>query len=250
MGLLDIFKSKPESSSTYNGKRELTPVSEVTAHHTIEQSSIVTQSEIPASTKIGNLTFDKQYESAIQEGLRQLKKNPNDAGVHINLMVAYFKARETNPDYFDRSSYHAKMAILNGHHTGYAEDRLAKNLDKQKKYHQTIQLCDLVLRDDFHFTEHGCGNAIDFSTRKGIAQQRINKASDNENDLLFTPEEIEQIISDIKKIDVRNAELKAEYAMLERQRDQAMSKALKTNHFTEVDRIMKRMSEISNQIVY
>lgn len=246
MGLLDIFKSKSESSSTYNSKQEMIPVSEVTGQNSIEQSTIVAQSEIPASTKIGNLIFGKQYESAIQEGLRQLKKNPNDAGVHINLMVAYFKARETNPDYFDKSSYHAKMAILNGHHTGYAEDRLAKNLDKQKKYHQTIQLCDLVLRDDFHFTEHGCGNVIDFSIRKEKAQQRINKASDNENDLLFTSEEIKKIIGDIKKTDTRNAELKAEYAILE----QAMNKALNTNRFTEVDRIMKRMSEISNQIVY
>jgi len=235
MSPFDIFKGKTVLSSTNDGKREMTPVSEVTGQNSIEQSTIVAQSVIPASTKIGNLTFDKQY---------------NDAGVHINLMVAYFKAREIKPDYFDKSSYHAKMAILNGHHTGYAEDRLAKNLDKQKKYHQTIQLCDLVLRDDFHFTEHGCGNVIDFSTRKEKAQQRINKASDNENDLLFTPEEIEKIIGDIKKTDIRNAELKAEYAILERQRDQAMSKALKTNRFAEVDRIMKRMSEISNQIVY
>jgi len=250
MGLFDVFKRKNVSSSTNDGKREMTSVSEIIGYNSIEKSTIIAQSEIPASTKIGNLTFENQYDLAIQEGLRQLQRNPNDTGVHINLMVAYFKAREMNPEYFDKSSYHAKMAILNGHHTGYAEDRLAKNLDKQKKYYQIIQLCDLVLRDDFHFSKHGCADVMDFSARKEKAQQRLNKASDNENDLLFTPDEIEKIISDIKKNDIKNAKLEAEYALLEKQWEQAMSRALKTNRFNEVDMITKQMSEINSQIVY
>ena len=250
MGLFNYLKGRNNKSSINDEEKARIPVVEAAGCTNFEESTIVAQSEIPASTLIGNLTFDKQYESAIQEGLKQLKKSPHDAGVHINLMVAYFKAREINPEYFAKSSYHAKMAIINGHHTGYAEDRLAKNLDKQKRYYQTIQLCDLVLRDDFHFSAHGCGNKIDFATRREKSLQRINKASDNENDLLFTPVEIEKIINDIKETDIRNSKLQAEYELLEKRREQAMDRAIRTNNYKEIDQITKRMSEISNQITY
>lgn len=246
MGLLNYLKGRNNNSSINDEEKTMIPVMESTECTNIEESTIVAQSEIPASTIIGNLTFDKQYEAAIQEGLKQLKKNPYDAGVHINLMVAYYKARDINSEYFDKSSYHAKMAILNGHHTGYAEERLAKNLDKQKKYHQTIQLCDLVLRDDFHFSAHGCGNKIDFSVRREKALQKINKASDDETSVVFTSNEIEKIINDIRETDKRNTELQTEYALLEKKINQAMSLA----NYKEADRIMKRMSEISSQIVY
>ena len=68
--------------------------------------------------------------------------------------------------------------------------------------------------------------------------------------MLFTPDEIEKIMSDIKKNDIKNAKLEAEYALLEKQWEQAMSRALKTNRFNEVDMITKQMSEINSQIVY
>lgn len=219
-------------------------------YHLSDNSANLPQTQVPSSIKNSNLLIEKKYETAILEGLRQLRNHPENASIHVNLMDAYFKAREIDSTYLDKSSYHAKMAILNGHHTGYAEDRLAKNLDKQKKYHQTIQLCNLVLREDFHFSPHGCGNTIDFSARKEKAQQKINKASDDESCSLFTPTEIEKIINDIKNTDIKKAKLKEEYAILEKKCEQAFNKAERTDNFSEVDKIMRRMSEISSQIIY
>lgn len=132
------------------------PVSSVNSSAIPEGSTILYQSEIPAYCSIGNLIYEKKYAEAIQMGLDLLKQTPNDPGVHINLMEAYFKSRESNPDYFDKSTHHAKLAMLCGHHTGLAEDRLAKNLDKCKLYHQSLQLYNLILDNPgFHFSSHG-----------------------------------------------------------------------------------------------
>lgn len=178
------------------------PVSSVNPYVTPEGSIILYQSEIPASCTIGNLIFEKEYEKAIRIGLDLLKQTPNDPGVHINLMVAYFKSRESNPNYFDKSTYHAKRAMLCGHHTGLAEDRLAKNLDKCKHYHQSLQLYNLILDNPgFHFSSHGMGNGIDFNKRRFNVLKKMDKAVDSETDILFTDEEIAQIIQSVRDND-------------------------------------------------
>jgi hypothetical protein len=250
MGLLDIFrknnKKKPEEKKTDN----MVFVSEIVNEIPSDNEPIVAQSQVPEFITIGNLISEKKYSIAIEEGLKQLKRNPNAAGIHINLMVAYFKARDISSDYLDKSSYHAKMAILNGHHTGYAENRLAKNLDKQKKYHQVVQLCNLVLRNDYHFSTHGCGNHIDFSTRKEKTLQKISKASDKECDVLFTTEEINSIIKDFKATEERNVKLQMERSALEKEITIAMRKAKITNNYTDVDKLMTRFRNISNQIAW
>lgn len=165
-----------------------------------EGSTVVAESKIPEYCSIGNLVYEKKYVEAIELGLKLLKETPNDCGVHINLMNAYFKGKEVVAvDYIEKSSYHAKQAILLGHDTGYAEERLAKNLDKLKKYHQSLQLYNLILNTDgFHFSKSGCGNSIDWNHRKESILKKMDKATDTENDILFTPTEITQILHSIK----------------------------------------------------
>lgn len=203
------------------------PVSSVNSSATPEGSTILSQSEIPASCSIGNLIFEKKYAEAIQMGLDLLKLTPNDPGVHINLMEAYFKSRESNSDYFDKSTHHAKLAMLCGHHTGLAEDRLAKNLDKCKLYHQSLQLYNLILDNPgFHFSSHGMGNGIDFNKRRESILKKMDKAADTEADILFTKEEISQIIQSVRDNDAaEEAERRASeerIAMFQKKADDAI----------------------------
>lgn len=192
-------------------KTPMVPISSVNSSFVPEGSTILCQTEIPAYCSIGNLIFEKRYAEAIEMGLVLLNDSPNDPGVHINLMDAYFKSRDSNPEYFDKSTYHAKRAMLCGHHTGYAEDRLAKNLDKKKLFHQSLQLLNLILDNpEFHFSSHGIGNSVDFNKRRENVLRKMDKAADTEADILFTHEEIAQIIQSVKDNDaVEKAERRA-----------------------------------------
>lgn len=203
----------PHKTEVANGGKSLyVPISKVSNNTIPEGSTIVAESNIPEFCIIGNLVYEKRYKEAVELGLKQLKTSPNDCGVHINLMNAYFKGKEiTASDYIERSSYHAKQAILFGHNTGYAEERLAKNLDKAKLYHQSLQLYNLILDTaGFHFSQNGCGNSIDWNHRRESILKKMDKALDTESDILFTPEEIVMILQRIKDNDVREeAERKA-----------------------------------------
>lgn len=170
----------------------------------MEERIVVAKSGASVSCSLGNLIFEKKYQEAIESGLRLLEKDPEDCMIHINLMDAYFKGRALSPDYFDKSTYHAKQAILYGHNTGYAEDRLAKNLEKLKLYHQSLQLYDLILENkEFHFSQAGISNSIDFARRRELAKKKMDKALDTPSDILFTPQEVIQIIQSIKDKDAR-----------------------------------------------
>ena len=159
---------------------------------------------------MGNTIFHGEYEEAIRMGLEELEKYPTDPMVHINLMVAYFKARDISPDYFAKSTEHARLAMLYGHHTGYAEQRLAINLEKEHKYHQALQLYSIILdTPGFHFSPHGCGHGIDFESRRQKTLLKITKASDTEDDRLFSNDEIKQMIIDIAKADKLEEERRA-----------------------------------------
>ena len=201
-------EAEVESSGMQNVEEDakpqskMVPISSVNSSTVPEGNTVLYQSEIPAYCLMGDLIYEKKYVEAINMGLELLKETPNDPGVHINLMDAYFKSRDTNPEYFDKSTYHAKRAILCGHNTGYAEDRLAKNLDKKKLFHQSLQLLNLILDNpEFHFSTHGMGNGIDFNKRRENVLKKMDKAADSEADILFTPEEIAQIIQSIKDND-------------------------------------------------
>ena len=158
MGLLkNFFTRKKEKNDTKQTQENYLPISNILED--LKEKNIIIQSKVPQSVMLGNMIFEKKYQEAINLGLELLKKTPEDSGVHINLMDAYFKLREQHPDYINKSNYHAKQAIIYGHNTGYAEERLAKNLDKEKKYHLSLQLYNLILNTEgFHFSTHGCGN--------------------------------------------------------------------------------------------
>ena len=151
---------------------------------------------------MGNKVFNKDYQGAIDMGLKALESAPNDPMVHINLMDAYHKGKDLDPSYLDKSTEHARLAILYGHHTGLAEYRLAVNLEKKKCYYQALQLYDLILNTPgFHFSPHGVGNTIDFRGRKEKALAKLPKAQDSASDTLFSAEEINYIISGIESAD-------------------------------------------------
>lgn len=199
----DIVEDLATSIPTPTQDKVLATISEVNPAGIPEGITVVAESKIPASCNLGNLNFEKNYQKAIDEGLKLLEQTPNDVGVHINLMVSYFKARDIDPTYLDKCTYHAKQAILYGHNTGYAEDRLIKNLIKAKLFHQAVQLCDIVLMDDFQFSAHAMGNKEEYVSRRAKLILKLPKSLDTASDSLFTPEEIKQIIQSIKDNDER-----------------------------------------------
>lgn len=164
------------------------------------------------SLDMGNKVFHKDYQAAIDEGLEALRSSPNDPMLHINLMDAYSKGRQLNPDYLDKSTEHAKLAMINGHHTGYAEYRLAVNLEKKRFYHQSIQLYNLILETPgFHFTKCGMGNGIDFKLRKEKAEAKLPKANDSDSDRLFSEQEITRMITGIRDADLAEEKRQQEF---------------------------------------
>lgn len=185
---------------------------------TEEQPELVASSNLEPSDActLGNLIYEKKYQEAIDLGTKLLETKPDDCGIHINLMEAYFKLRHIQ-DYWAKSSYHAKQAIINGHTTGYAHERLAKNLDSAKLYHKSLQLYNLILDNkDFHFSASGCGKSIDWEKRRANVLARMNKASDKDTDILFTPEEIAKIIRTIKDEELQEKKRELMWNAIER----------------------------------
>lgn len=164
----------------------------------IEVGNILVSSVMPKYCDIGNLIFEGKYNEAIELGealLLDNNSNEYNSGIYVNLMVAYFKLRDENPSYFEKSTIYAKKAILLGHNTGYVHERLAINLEKSGRINQAIQLCDLVLSPIFRFSPNGCGNSMDFGKRKANLLKKLNKAKDTAEDILFTEQEIKKILS-------------------------------------------------------
>lgn len=158
------------------------------------------------SISLGNLMYSKQYDVVITEGLRMLESSPKDAGIHVQLMDAFYKLRDTNPTYLDQSTEHARMAIIYGHDTGYAHKRLAMNLMNTAQYHKALQLCDMVMMPEFSFSTHGCGKVSYFGDIALRAMKKLGKATDSPKDVLFTKKQIDSIISMTKKRKEREAE--------------------------------------------
>lgn len=172
----------------------------------ITKDTVIYSSQIPAYVNVGNLIFEKRYEEAISLGNKLLKDNPQSAGMHVNLMDAYFKARQMNESYYEKSTEHARLAMLYGNNTGYVQERLVINLTKDKKIYQAIQVCDIILSDGFHFSKHGCGNKEDFAKRKAKLLQQTSKSIDNENSKIFSQLEIQDIINHIKENEIHEIE--------------------------------------------
>jgi len=160
--------------------------------------NILFSSPIPRYLDLGTLNFEGKFAKAIKLGEELLSLNPPDdycSGIYINLMVSYFKLRDKKKEYLEQSSFCAKRAILLGHNTGYAHERLVINLEKSGFINQAIQLCNIILLRDFRFSRNGCGNSMDFHKRKDKLLKKVHKSVDSSTDILFTESEIRVILS-------------------------------------------------------
>ena len=185
---------------------------------------------------LGNLMYAKEYGKVIVEGQKMLRENPHDAGVHVSLMDAFYKLRDTNPTYLDQSTEHARLAIIYGHDTGYAHKRLAMNLMNTAQYHKALQLCDMVMMPEFSFSTHGCGKVSYFGDIALRAMKKLSKATDSPKDVLFTKKQIDSIISMTKKHKEREAEA--------REVLKAAGEALDDGRMSEHKRLMNKYHRI------
>lgn len=169
------------------------------------ETKIIYKSEMPDFIDSANKIYNKEYDSAISDLRIQLKKaSPMDfenlSMIHINLMQAYFKSRDTNPDYFDLSTHHAQEALKYGHNTGLASFRLIVNLEKQNRLKQAIEVCEIVTDKNYNFSVHGYKQKPEFVERLKKLTLKLEKIGDSCEDKLFTEKEKEMII----KNSVRN----------------------------------------------
>lgn len=207
-----IFGNSSGKSKDFSEKKEvMINISSASKDKIPSNSEIIYSSEIPEYCSIGNLIFEKRFHEAIELGKKLLEKTPYSPGVHVNLMDAYFKVRNENPFFLDKSIEHARLAMLYGHNTGYVQERLAINLEKVGKINQSLQVCNIVLMDQFHFSTHGCGNKDDFTKRKEKLLKKLSKSIDSEANVLFTNEEILFLIEQIRLEDERIKKEKNEY---------------------------------------
>ncbi len=222
-----IFASNSEKSNDFTEKKEvMINISSLKKDIIPSNAEIINETQVPEYCSIGNLIFEKKFHEAIELGNKLLGKTPYSAGVHVNLMDAYFKVRNENPIFLDKSVEHAKLAMLYGHNTGYAQERLAINLEKLGKVNQAIQVCNIVLSEQFHFSTHGCGNKEEFSKRKEKLIKKLSKATDSENSALFTDYEILFLIEQIRLKDERIMKEKIEHEKRMKQLEKEIAKDL------------------------
>lgn len=198
-----------KSNETPKSIPESAPVKAVESPKPVSSSS----KSLPEPWVIGNLVSEKKYAEAIQLGETLLKENPMSCMVHINLMDAYFKARNENPDYLLKSTFHAKMAMLCGHNTGYAQFRLVVNLETLWLIENAVQVCDIIQNSGFRFSKRGVGNQEDYQSRAERLKKKLPKSKPMDSTLLFTDEEIKQMLNAIKEgeeAEAREAELSAQ----------------------------------------
>ncbi|WPR75000.1 hypothetical protein [Algoriphagus sp. NG3] len=206
-----IRKLFGEKSNSSREPEVMVNISSISNINLPSNYKIAAESQIPAFCSIGNLIFEKKYIEAINLGKILLKETPYSAGVHVNLMEAYFKARKENSTFYNKSIEHARLAMLYGHNTGYVQKKLVIGLEKQRKIYQAIQACNIILSEDFHFSRHGCGNMVEFANRKTRLLTKVPNSLDDENSSLFTESEISYIIKQIQEDDALIKQEKLEY---------------------------------------
>lgn len=207
-----ISPPKDEKLQTFPYKKEIMiGASSIIKKELPNYIIVLAESQIPAYCDIGNLIFEKKYREAIELGNNLLESTPYSAGIHVNLMDAYFKLRNENPNSLEKSTVHARLAMLYGHNTGYVQKRLVINLEKQGKVYHAMQICNIVLSESFHFSSHGCGNKEEFVQRKVKLEKKINESIDKKDDVLYTTEEITYIIEQIRLDEEREKNEQLEY---------------------------------------
>jgi len=206
-----IFGKTEMSEELSTNKDKMVKLSSVVKERIPANAQIISESQIPQYCNIGNLIFEKKFKEAIDLGNKLLEETPTSAGVHVNLMEAYFKIRKENPINNEKVIEHAKLAMLFGHNTGYVQERLAISLEQVGQIEQAIQICDIVLRDDFHFSSHGCGNKEDFKKRKEKLIKKLNKSPKDNQTPFFTDDEVSFTIKQIQLEDEREKKEQREY---------------------------------------
>lgn len=232
---MNLFEKLFGGKSSTKKTTEITPtekeimvgVSSLTKNKLQENDVILAETQIPGYCDIGNLIYEKKFHEAIELGNKLLKKTPSSAGVHVNLMDAYFKLRDENSIFFEKSTEHARLAMLYGHNTGYVQKRLIINLEKQRKYFQALQLCEIILLDKFHFSKHGSGNKDEFEKRKAIIEKKINQATDTVADILFSENEIFDVIKQIREDEEREKKEQLEYEKRMREHEKQILRYMK-----------------------
>ena len=223
-----IFGNNSDKSQTHSEKKEvMINISSTNKDNASSKAGIVYESQIPEYCSIGNLIYEKKFHEAIDLGKKLLKKTPHSAGIHVNLMDAYFKIRNENPSFYEKSIEHARLAMLYGHNTGYVQERLVINLEKTGKINQAIQVCDIVLMQDFHFSTHGGGSKDEFTKRKEKLVNKLSKTKDNDISILFTDEEVSFLIEQIRLEDERIKKEKIEHEKKMKQLEKEIAKDLK-----------------------
>lgn len=169
---------------------------------------------------VGNLVFEKKYEEAIALGekLLQSSQTLNKSMLYINLMEAYTKNHDV-----ENSNKYAKLSLLDGHNTGLALKRLAINLEKQGYYYQALQVCNLLLIDEYECSSHGVGNTKefreDFQKRVTRLTSKLAKSSDTEETKFFTDDEKQKVLEAAKNTNIEEKkEIERQNARLEKMR--------------------------------
>lgn len=166
---------------------------------------LIYKSPIPEHCSIGNLINEKKYEEAIRLGIKLLDEGYKDkAMLYINLMVAYTKIKED-----DNALKYAKLAILSGHLTGLAFERVAILLEKSSKFGAAVEVCQMVLNPNFYFSLYA-GNEErkkEFEHRLERLLKRNSKVNDTSS--FLTAKQQESIIKKsfkeyVKQIKERN----------------------------------------------
>lgn len=176
---------------------------------------LVAQSEIPEFCHIGNLITEKRYEEAIQLGKKLLSESDSQQDlsmIHINLITAYEKLKM-----YKEASEHMKYAILTGHNTGLAYERMAITLERAHYFHQALEICNLVLDDRFRIslTAGEKERKLKFANRKERLMKRLQKSEDADTDFVFTPEQKEHILhmtSELRRIEEESSNDYLEYS--------------------------------------
>lgn len=194
------------------------------------------------SIELGNLLQTGNYSEVIRRGEEHLQQHPDDAGVHVILMDAYFKMRSEEWANVQRSADHAKAAILLGHDTGYCHERLLKDLREMDYYYQALQLCLIVMRPDFEFSSRGCGKKDYFAKCAPTVRKRIDqgRAKDNPDAVAFTPQQIEQIIRMTREHKKREAEANKLWIKIE--------KAYHAGNDDEYKRLMEQYHKLKESL--
>ncbi|MFW5879924.1 MAG: hypothetical protein ACOCUV_03780 [bacterium] len=163
----------------------------------------VVYGSVPDYISSANKIHEKRYDEAIVELKEQLDNTPQDnaadlAMIHINLLQAYFKSRNENPDHFDLSTHHAKEALKYGHNTGFAADRIIINLEKQKRYNHAIEVCEVLISNEYHILQNSKRTKETYVEKLEKLKNKLEKHGDKNSENFFSEEEKIMIINNSK----------------------------------------------------